>query len=337
MNKIIFILISFVFLVIFVLFLAYYSIYLIYGNQHILVEKNIIVPKGASLVDIANLLENEGVIKNKFYFIFYVLISGEKNNLKAGDYQFKKGFLNIPQVVNILVSPKIKSKLEEVKIVIPEGYTIKDIENKLRANGINVFLSFKKIKDYKKYFDFLADAPDDLSLEGYLFPDTYIFLKNDNEDRVIKKFLNNFNKKLSLQLKKEISKQNKTIFDIIVMASLIEKEVRSYKDRQIVSGILWKRLKNNIPLQVDATINYITRKRSTKISLDELKIDSSYNTYLYKGLPKGPISNPGLSAIKAAIYPKKTSYWFYLTTKDGRVIYSKNFDQHKKAKKLYLN
>lgn len=307
-------------------------IYPIYAPYQIESEKTILIQKGEGLFDIANHLQKEGVIKNKFHFIFYTLISGSRNKLKAGEYRFDSR-LSMNKVVSILV---LGTKIKEIKITIPEGFNIIQIEDIFKERGFNISLKNKKIKDFKKDFSFLSDAPSDSLLEGYLFPDTYIFSINETENSIIRKFLINFGNKLTDDLKNEIKKQNKTIFDIIIIASLIEKEVKDENDRYIVSGILWKRLKNNIPLQVDATISYITGKKTTKINLEELKINSPFNTYLYKGLPKGPISNPGILSIKAAIFPKETDYWFYLTTPEDKVIYSKTFEEHKKAKSTYL-
>ena len=120
------------------------------------------------------------------------------------------------------------------------------------------------------------------------------------------------------------------------MASLIEKEVKTPEDKKIVSGILWKRLENSIPLQVDATISYITGKKGDSVSIEETKIDSPYNTYKYKGLPLGPISNPGLESIIASIYPENSDYWYYLSTPEGKTIFSKTLEEHNIAKAKYL-
>ncbi len=154
--------------------------------------------------------------------------------------------------------------------------------------------------------------------------------------------LENFSSKFSLDLRAETMKQEKTIYQIITMASLIEKEVTSESDRALVSGILWKRLSLGIPLQVDATINYIKKERGTsspsgKISILDTKIESLYNTYKYAGLPKGPIDNPGISAIKAAIHPKESPYLYYLSAPDGKTIFSKTLGEHNAAKAKYLN
>jgi len=137
-------------------------------------------------------------------------------------------------------------------------------------------------------------------------------------------------------LREEIQKQDKTIFEIITMASLLEREVRSIDDKKIVSGILWKRLKNKVALQVDATINYITGKKATEGFKEDVKIDSPYNTYKYRDLPLGPISNPGLDSILASIYPEDSDFWYYLSTPEGETIFSKTLEEHNIARVKYL-
>jgi len=147
--------------------------------------------------------------------------------------------------------------------------------------------------------------------------------------------LSNFEKKLTQELKDEIQKQKKSVFDIITMAAMLEKEVRTLSDKKIVSGILWKRLEAGMPLQIDATINYITGKSDPGATIKDTKIDSPYNTYKYKGLPKGPISNPGMSSITAAIEPTDSPYWFYLS--DGATYFSKTLEEHNVNKAKYLD
>ncbi len=143
----------------------------------------------------------------------------------------------------------------------------------------------------------------------------------------VKYFLENFGKKFTPYQNKAVL-AGKKIFEIITMASLLEKEVNTFDDKKMVSGILWKRLENKIPLQVDATISYVTGKRTTRISIEETKIDSPYNTYKYLGLPIGPISNPGLESILAAISPQKSDFWYYLSTPEGETIFNKTLEDH---------
>ena len=168
------------------------------------------------------------------------------------------------------------------------------------------------------------------------FPDTYEIIPGAKLENIIRKTLNHFDEKLTADLKGEISRQKKSIFEVITMASMIEKEVKTLEDKKIVSGILWKRLEIGMPLQVDATVNYITGKNHDGVLLEDTKIDSPYNTYKYYGLPKGPISNPGLDSILAAIYPTKSDYLYYLSAPDGKTIFSKTYKEHSIAQNKYL-
>jgi UPF0755 protein len=270
------------------------------------VPKIFSVEKGQGLFEIGENLEKEGLIKSKIFFDFYILLVGKQKNLQAGKY-FLSSSMNIPEIAKKIISGDIA----KVKVTIPEGSTVKEIEEKLNL-----------------------ELPGE-NLEGYLFPDTYYFPIDVSGEEVVRIMKENFEKKIS-PYKEEIEKSGKTLKEIIIMASLIEKEVKTKEEKELVSGILWKRLENGIPLQVDATITYITKKKTTKISLEDLQIDSPYNTYKYKGLPPGPICNPGLESILAALYPKDSDYWYYLSTPEGKTIFSKTLAEHNIAKEKYL-
>ncbi|MCX6701950.1 MAG: endolytic transglycosylase MltG [Candidatus Zambryskibacteria bacterium] len=171
------------------------------------------------------------------------------------------------------------------------------------------------------------------SNEGYLFPDTYFISKTAKSMDVINMMKENFEVKINSV--SGIATSTHKLKDIIIMASILEGEALP-KDRNIVAGILWKRLEMGMPLQVDSTFAYINGKNTYELTLDDLKIDSPYNTYKYRGLPPGPISNPGLEAIISAINPIKTKYLYFLTEKDGTIHYAKTFEEHKRNKELYL-
>jgi len=172
--------------------------------------------------------------------------------------------------------------------------------------------------------------------EGYLFPDTYQFLPNVNPIEVIAVMERTFNNKIK-EFLPEIEAQGKTVHDIIVMASIIEEEARTQETRNIISGILWTRIDIGMPLQVDAVFPYIMGKNTFQLTLEDLQVDSPYNTYKYKGLPPGAISNPGISSIMASVRPVKTQYLFYLSDMNGDMHYSNNFESHKRNKAVYLN
>jgi len=266
-----------------------------------------LVKKGEGAKDISISLKEQGLIRYSSLFRIYTLIEDKAEELKAGEYELSPS-MNIPEIVNKLASGDRIKKI----ITIIEGWTVKDIANYLEVKELNS------------------------DLEGYLFPDTYEISPEDGIEEIIEKMLANFDKKLTLELREEITSQGKSIQEIVIMASLIEKEVRTFEDKKIVSGILWKRIESNMPLQVDATITYITGRKSAEILRQELEIDSPYNTYKYKGLPFGPICNPGMESILSAIYPEVSEYWFYLSTPEGETIFSKTLKEHSEAREKYL-
>lgn len=304
-------------------------------------ERLFTVEKGQNLFQVAVELEEEGLIKNKFLFGLYIGFKGNQEKLQAGNYLLSSS-MTIPEIADKIVSGDIAKDT----ITIIEGWNLNDIARYLEERGLSTAAQFLEITnppfdDFIAEYGFLKDKPEGLNLEGYIFPDTYCFLKQEENGKemtvqILRRALDNFEKKLSQDLKEEIKSQKKTIFEIITMASLLEKEVRTLEDKKMVAGVLWKRLQNNIPLQVDATISYITGKKSTKVSIEETKIDSPYNTYKYRGLPLGPICNPGLDSIISAVYPENSSYWYYLSTPEGETIFSRTLDEHNTAKNKYL-
>ena len=291
-------------------------------------EKTVVIASGLGSRKIGALLKQEGVIRSKWTFVAYVSLRGEASLLKPGVYEFTNAA--IPAIARDLVA----GENAEVTLVIPEGWTNRDIAELLEKEGV------MPAEEFLAYLN-------DLHFEGYLFPDTYRVFRHADAKDIADTMRENFERKLTPELQTEITRQKKSIEQIVIMASLIEREVRSEEDRALVSGILWKRLEADMPLQVDATITYIKNQESIrqladknqgngKISIADTKIDSPHNTYLYKGLPKGPIGNPGLSAIRAAIYPKNSPYWYYLSSPDGATIYSRTLAEHNRAKERYL-
>jgi len=290
---------------------------------------NFTVQKGWGGNEIANNLKEIGIIRSSYFFRFYTVLSLKRSKLQAGQYS-----LSPKMSIYEIASKMDKGDVIRDNAVILEGWDISDIGKYLESKGIcsqNDFISLTR-KDYSSQFDFLADKPKGDDLEGYLFPDTYEIGKGETCEDVLSAMLANFDKKLTPALRTEITKQKKSIFNIITMASLLEKEVITLNDKKIVSGILWKRISIGMPLQLDSTIIYITD--NPNISAKDKTINSPYNTYKYYGLPKGPISNPGIDSITAAIYPTKTNYLYYLT--DGKTIFSETLEQHNAAKVKYL-
>jgi len=277
-----------------------------------------IIEKGQGLKEIAADLEKTGLIRNKNYFMAYVFYKGWAAQLQAGEYSLNPSW-SIFQIAQKIVNGEVISL--ELIITIPEGFTLKQIDARLANAGL--------IKS--------GELELKTELEGYLFPDTYQFNKDTKLEEIIEIMRENFNTKLDEELKQEIANQGKTIDQIIIMASLLEKEVPLYEDRQIVAGIFWKRIAINYPLQSCATIAYVLKVDKWIYSIEDTEINSPYNTYQNIGLPPGPISNPGLSAIRAAIYYKDSDYNFFLSKPDGETVFSKDFEEHKENKAKYLN
>ena len=290
------------------------------------------VQKGWGDEEIARDLEKLGIIRSDHFFRFYAVASFRHSELKAGEYILSSR-MSIYQIAKKMAQGDVTKE----KIVIFEGWDIEDIGEYLESKEVCKKDDFIQLasKDYSGEFGFLKDKPKDIGLDGFLFPDTYEVSENGNCEEIIITMLSNFEKKLTADLQAQIQEQKKSVFDIITMASMIEKEVRTLNDKKIVSGILWKRIGAGMPLQIDATVNYITDKNDPGVLIKDTKIDSPYNTYKYKGLPKGPISNPGMESMVAALNPKDSPYWYYLS--DGTTIFSKTLEEHNSAKAKYLD
>lgn len=287
------------------------------------------VSKGDSAKVIAENLKDTGLIKNPFLFRLYIFLALSQYSLKPGEYE-----LSSKMPIRDIGDTLVLGGVNEVIITIPEGFSLKQVEDRLVGAGLakrDELMNYKFSKDVPPI---LSDKPKSVSLEGYLFPDTYRFFKDATLSDVISKMIDNLSNKLTPDLKTAIKNSSYSTYEILTMAYLIEKEIPKDSDRSIVAGILWKRLKAGVPLQVDATLVYITGHN--ELYEADRKINSPYNTYLYRGLPKGPIANPGLSTIKAAIFPETSPYWYYLSTKDNTTIFSKTLEEHLRNKAIYL-
>lgn len=298
------------------------------------------VPQGAGARDIGEALKTQGLVRSKWAFVTYAALAGRADELKPGDYEFR-GRASIRSIINRLVA----GPENERAITIPEGWDLFDIALYFERAGIASSEEFWRLagtpdgtKPQAPELPLpapgaLSDKPEGASFEGYLFPDTYRIYKNAGAGEVLSLMLRNFNAKFGPDLLAEARRQGKTPRQIVIMASLVEKEVRGKRDRRIVAGILWKRLQAGMPLQVDAAVAYPHNLRRTP-GAAELGAISPYNTYLRAGLPAGPIGNPGMEAILAALHPEASPYWYYFSGPDGKTVFSTTFEKHKAARGL---
>lgn len=280
------------------------------------VEGFFVIERGDNVLQIASNLKSQGYIDSRLMFVWDVVGSGNFRKMKAGRYLIEKGSAD-----KDLIEKFTKFQSTPVNILIAPGKTTNDIA-RILAQG--------RLVKKDEFLDLvLRDR-----LEGYLFPDNYLIDPAAGSQDIVKQILDNFDKKLTEDLKKEIAKQQRTVPEIITMASILEKEVKTYHDKQMVAGILWKRAENNLPLQVDSTLLYFLT--SAHPSLIDKNVESPYNTYKYAGLPLGPICNPGIESIRAAVYPVNSDYWFYLSAPSGETIFAKTLGQHLINKAKYL-
>ena len=277
------------------------------------------IPDGTTLSSTAHILKQAGAINSEELFKLFVVGSGGARKIKAGVYRFTPNDNVFFVVFNVL---RGSYNIPVQKIAIVEGSSVKKISALFDVSEFPYF----------NPDEFVQKATPQ---EGYLFPDTYFVPDSATADDVFAMLSSNF---LVQKNKIDIatSSTSPRLKDIITMASLIEGEAQKDVDRKIISGILWKRIRIGMPLQVDATFAYINGKTSSELTHEDLANSSPYNTYTHKGLPPTPINNPGLEAISAAMFPEQTDYLYYLSDKNGIMHYAKTFEEHKINKINYL-
>jgi UPF0755 protein len=294
------------------------------------------IKEGEGVQAIAENLEKSQLIRNKYHFDYYIWKTGSKGKIQAGKYELK-GTMTIPEIVQVLSVGEVV--LNEVKVTFPEGISAKDMAEILKKKGFDgdAFLAnIKSGSGISADYDFLKSKPQDAKLEGFLFPDTYIFFKTAKPGEIASRMLLNFDEKITSKMREDIQNQGKNIFDVVTMASILEKEVRTPDDMKIASGIFWDRIGVGMPLQSCATIAYVLGMEKKQYSIEDTRTPSPYNTYINKGLPPGPIDNPGMNSILAAIYPTKTEYNYFLTDPaTGKTIFSKTLEEHAANKAKY--
>lgn len=310
--------------------------------------KRITVNQGETVKDIAATLLEENIIESQFFFETYVWYTNTETEFQAGVFELRSG-MNYSDIARIMK----EGVFEDLQVTIPEGYNLRQIGEAFvgvklvtldewfavvgdPAVDYRASASAKRPKDFSSLFSFLESKPEHISLEGYLFPDTYRFFPDTSAEEIVVKMLTNFNNKLTPQMRTDAENRGRSIHQIVTMASIIEREVQSENDMALVSDLFWRRLGLGMALQADSTVNYITGKATPAISFKDRDILSSWNTYKYAGLPPSPISSPGLNALTAAVYPKSNTAIYFLTDSEGNVHYGNTLEEHNVNKANYL-
>lgn len=281
----------------------------------------------ADIDAVATILEQHGLIEYKPLFKFYCTISNASNKIAAGSYELTTDYDYRALVKKM---NQYSGAAVTVEVMFPEGFTMQQIFARLEENKVaSVEDLMEAAKNFSYNYSFLnpAELGDANRLEGYLFPDTYEFYAYMEPSAAINKFLDNYGRRVTDEMEAQAANRGRTMDEIIIIASLIEKEAGSNEERGKIASVIYNRLNAGMPLQIDATINYITGKN--EISDGDLEIDDAYNTYVNRGLPPGPISNPGLESIKAALNPENTGYYYYaLDTATMTHKFSRTYAEH---------
>ncbi len=305
-------------------------------------EVNFTVMKGDRSHVIANNLENEKIISSSGIFLIYSTLHAASSKFQAGEYVLNSD-MAIPEIVDVLTHGKVVPTDRSVTLV--EGLTNKQIahylsEREIIANDSDLEIVLKKTPVVK-----FIDLAKEFDYQGFLFPDTYKIAKDAGVDVLVGKMLANFENKVTDQMVLD----SHNFKQALIVASIVEKEVGRnqdkitdedlqtlQKERELVASVFYNRLKIGMPLESDATVNYITGKSDRSVTIEDTKIKSPYNTYKYRGLPPGPIGNPGLNAIKAAIYPASSDYLYFLNAPDGTAYFARTLAEHNANKAKYL-
>lgn len=276
------------------------------------------IPSGSTLGEITDKLESRGLITSPAIFKAILVLTKKEASMQTGEYTFKRP-MNMLETIEKLVTGKYE--YTPVRLTIKEGEDSKVISE--RIVSLFPLLTPTEISTRLK------------ELEGKIFPETYLFAPFDDLDKIIETTTAEYEKRIA-KFKDEIASSTYTEAQILTVASILEREVPRPSDMKIVAGIIYNRLKVNMPLQMDSTLGYITGKASLELTTEDLKLDSPYNTYVQKGLPPAPIGNPGEDAIRAALEPESHQYIFFLSDKEGDNHYAKTYAEHLKNRKLYL-
>lgn len=295
------------------------------------VEKVLWIAPRTSSREIALQLEQEGVIRHRLLFLLYVKTLKWSSHLQAGEYCFQN-FLTIPEVADRLIQGLVHYR----ELTIPEGYSIFEIPEVFLQAGL---IPSKTFAAAFKNVDLISDlAPDAKNLEGFLFPDTYQWTRQTLLEDLIRQMTERFREVVSSHLLSKIDENPFNLKQVVTLASLIEKETAVDSERPLVSAVFHNRLTQRIPLQCDPTVIYATKLRGTfrgKIFQSDLDFDSPYNTYSVAGLPPGPIANPGLKSLLAAVQPAKVKYLYFVSDNQGGHVFSETLSQHQRAVTKY--
>ncbi len=281
----------------------------------------VVVPRGSTFAEVARQLASAGVIDNALAFRLLARMRGEEADVRAGEYRFDAHETQ-SEVLRALVSGGAQVA---VWVTVPEGFTAEQIARKLQESGVGDAAAFAAAF---RHDTIVVDGVRTRSLEGFLFPSTYLVPLGASPSQVEAQMTGEFFRELPSDAAKLARAQRVTVPQAVTVASLVEREAKADADRPQIAGVIYNRLRLGMPLEVDATIEYALPEHKSELSYADLKIDSPYNTYLHPGLPPTPIANPGKPSLEAALHPSKSEYLYYVYCGRGRHVFAKTLAEH---------
>ncbi|HHY47553.1 MAG TPA: endolytic transglycosylase MltG [Firmicutes bacterium] len=304
-------------------------------------ETIVAIPGGASLKDIALLLESRGIIKSAPAFIAYARLTRQDKRLEAGHYRLSAN-MSVPGIVRMLREGRVAT----MRFTIPEGFTAREIAGLLSSKGLADQGRFREMVTTLSPGDLLDPGSpsearllqlarvhgiDSPGLEGYLFPDTYEVEVGASERDIIRLMVKEFIRRVVPEYEASPMSTKVPLREVVILASLVEKEAKAEAERPVIAAIFYNRLRRGMALESCASVQYLLPRPKARLTLRDLKISSPYNTYLHTGLPPGPVANPGLASIRAALYPADVDYLFFVSNNDGTHTFSRTYASHIKA------
>lgn len=294
------------------------------------------IPEGSSARSVQSLLKANKILTAHSAFLLTLKIFNLEDRVKAGDYSLSPADPLLTVISKLVGGQTVPA--QEIRVAFPEGTSIYKMGVILKEKGFKHWREFQQLVDegitaelrarHWQLFKYIASE----SLEGYLFPDTYNFFPDASAEAMAEVMLNRFESVVIPFWAQAGHDTKRSLHEILTLASIVEKEARIPAERPIIASVFYNRLKLGMPLAADPTVKYALERPSKRVYLDQLSVKSPYNTYKVRGLPPGPICNPGLDSIKAAVYPAKTNYLFFVAKKDGSHTFSRTWQEHQRAR-----
>ncbi len=289
--------------------------------------KIVFISPGTPVKEVAELLEREGLIRNKYVFLLEAARAGVLESLKAGEYELSP-HMSVRDIIKVLHEGRVVTHI----VTIPEGSNIWDVARLLAKSGLVKRKQFiKKALDEEVAKSFGIPGP---TVEGFLFPDTYFFVKGMSVEDIMKRMVNRF-WEVWKKYEGRAEELGLSVYEVVTLASIVEKEAVLSREKPLIAAVYWNRLKRGMPLQADPTVRYALRRFRGKLYYKHLRVRNPYNTYRYPGLPPTPISNPGEESIRAVLYPAKVPYLYFVSKGDGSHYFSTTYREHLRAIRKY--